>query len=56
MFVGLFLQILLHGEPQRRAVSRLELVGQLFFLALGGIVGVLAGPELIDLYESAFLG
>jgi leader peptidase (prepilin peptidase) / N-methyltransferase len=25
------------------------------FLALGGIVGVLAGPELIDLYESAFL-
>lgn len=26
------------------------------FLALGGIVGVLAGPELIDLYENAFLG
>jgi leader peptidase (prepilin peptidase)/N-methyltransferase len=25
------------------------------FLALGGIVGVLAGPELIDLYESNFL-
>jgi leader peptidase (prepilin peptidase)/N-methyltransferase len=25
------------------------------FLALGGIVGVLAGPELIDLYESTFL-
>lgn len=25
------------------------------FLALGGIVGVLAGPELIDLYESSFL-
>jgi leader peptidase (prepilin peptidase)/N-methyltransferase len=25
------------------------------FLALGGIVGVLAGPELIDLYEDAFL-
>jgi leader peptidase (prepilin peptidase)/N-methyltransferase len=26
------------------------------FLALGGIVGVLAGPELIDVYESNFLG
>jgi leader peptidase (prepilin peptidase) / N-methyltransferase len=25
------------------------------FLALGGIVGVLAGPELVDLYESNFL-
>jgi leader peptidase (prepilin peptidase)/N-methyltransferase len=25
------------------------------FLALGGLVGVLAGPELIDLYESNFL-
>ena len=25
------------------------------FLALGGIIGVLAGPELIDLYESNFL-
>jgi leader peptidase (prepilin peptidase) / N-methyltransferase len=25
------------------------------FLALGGIVGVLAGPELIDAYKSAFL-
>jgi leader peptidase (prepilin peptidase) / N-methyltransferase len=25
------------------------------FLALGGIVGVLAGPELIDVYENAFL-
>ena len=25
------------------------------FLALGGMVGVLAGPELIDLYESNFL-
>lgn len=25
------------------------------FLALGGIVGVLAGPELIDLYQSNFL-
>jgi leader peptidase (prepilin peptidase) / N-methyltransferase len=25
------------------------------FLALGGIVGVLAGPELIELYESNFL-
>jgi leader peptidase (prepilin peptidase)/N-methyltransferase len=25
------------------------------FLAVGGIVGVLAGPELIDLYESNFL-
>ena len=25
------------------------------FLALGGVVGLLAGPELIDLYESNFL-
>jgi leader peptidase (prepilin peptidase) / N-methyltransferase len=25
------------------------------FLALGGVVGVLAGPELIDLYENNFL-
>jgi leader peptidase (prepilin peptidase)/N-methyltransferase len=25
------------------------------FLALGGIVGVLAGPELIELYEDRFL-
>src|SRR5215211_6542024 len=25
------------------------------FLALGGIVGVLAGPELIDVYENTFL-
>jgi leader peptidase (prepilin peptidase)/N-methyltransferase len=25
------------------------------FLALGGIVGVLAGPELIDFYETNFL-
>ena len=25
------------------------------FLALGGIVGVLAGPELVDVYESNFL-
>ncbi|MEA2402028.1 MAG: leader peptidase (prepilin peptidase) / N-methyltransferase [Thermoleophilaceae bacterium] len=26
------------------------------FLAIGGLAGVLAGPELIDLYESNFLG
>src|SRR5918999_3141368 len=26
------------------------------FLALGGIVGVLAGPELVELYEDQFLG
>jgi leader peptidase (prepilin peptidase)/N-methyltransferase len=25
------------------------------FLAIGGLIGVLAGPELIDLYESSFL-
>jgi leader peptidase (prepilin peptidase) / N-methyltransferase len=25
------------------------------FLALGGLVGVLAGPELIDVYDDAFL-
>jgi prepilin signal peptidase PulO-like enzyme (type II secretory pathway) len=26
------------------------------FLAIGGLAGVLAGPELIDFYESNFLG
>jgi leader peptidase (prepilin peptidase) / N-methyltransferase len=26
------------------------------FLALGGVAGVVAGPELIELYESNFLG
>ena len=26
------------------------------FLALGGIAGVVAGPELIELYEETFLG
>jgi leader peptidase (prepilin peptidase)/N-methyltransferase len=25
------------------------------FLALGGLVGLLAGPELVDLYEDRFL-
>jgi leader peptidase (prepilin peptidase)/N-methyltransferase len=25
------------------------------FLAIGGLVGVLAGPELIDAYKSTFL-
>jgi leader peptidase (prepilin peptidase)/N-methyltransferase len=25
------------------------------FLALGGIVGVLAGPELVELYDDQFL-
>jgi leader peptidase (prepilin peptidase)/N-methyltransferase len=25
------------------------------FLAIGGLVGVLAGPELIDFYDSNFL-
>jgi leader peptidase (prepilin peptidase)/N-methyltransferase len=25
------------------------------FLALGGLAGLLAGPELIDLYQDAFL-
>ena len=25
------------------------------FLALGGLVGLLAGPELIDLYTTSFL-
>ena len=26
------------------------------FLALGGLVGLLAGPELIELYTTRFLG
>jgi leader peptidase (prepilin peptidase)/N-methyltransferase len=25
------------------------------FLALGGVVGVLAGPDLVDLYRNSFL-
>lgn len=37
------------------AAARKKAVPFGIFLALGGIVGVLAGPELIDLYESNFL-
>ena len=37
------------------AVARKKAIPFGVFLALGGIVGVLAGPELIDLYESNFL-
>jgi leader peptidase (prepilin peptidase)/N-methyltransferase len=37
------------------AAGRKKVVPFGIFLALGGIVGVLAGPELIDLYESNFL-
>jgi leader peptidase (prepilin peptidase) / N-methyltransferase len=37
------------------AAARKKAVPFGVFLALGGIVGVLAGPELIDLYESNFL-
>jgi leader peptidase (prepilin peptidase)/N-methyltransferase len=37
------------------AAARKKAVPFGIFLALGGIVGVLAGPELIDVYESAFL-
>jgi leader peptidase (prepilin peptidase)/N-methyltransferase len=37
------------------AAARKKAVPFGVFLALGGIVGVLAGPELIDAYESAFL-
>jgi leader peptidase (prepilin peptidase)/N-methyltransferase len=36
------------------AAARKKAVPFGVFLALGGIVGVLAGPELIDLYESTF--
>jgi len=25
------------------------------FLALGGVIGLLAGPELVDLYRDSFL-
>ena len=37
------------------AAGRKKAVPFGIFLALGGIVGVLAGPELIDVYESNFL-
>ena len=37
------------------AAARKKAVPFGVFLALGGIVGVLAGPELIDLYEDNFL-
>jgi leader peptidase (prepilin peptidase)/N-methyltransferase len=37
------------------AAARKKAVPFGVFLALGGIVGVLAGPELIDLYEDRFL-
>jgi leader peptidase (prepilin peptidase) / N-methyltransferase len=37
------------------AAARKKAVPFGIFLALGGIVGVLAGPELVDLYETNFL-
>ena len=37
------------------AAARKKAVPFGVFLALGGIVAVLAGPELIDLYEDNFL-
>jgi leader peptidase (prepilin peptidase)/N-methyltransferase len=37
------------------AAARKKAVPFGIFLALGGIVGVLAGPELIDVYETNFL-
>jgi leader peptidase (prepilin peptidase)/N-methyltransferase len=37
------------------AAARKKAVPFGIFLALGGIVGVLAGPELVDVYESNFL-
>jgi leader peptidase (prepilin peptidase)/N-methyltransferase len=37
------------------AAARKKAVPFGVFLALGGIVGVLAGPELIELYEDRFL-
>jgi leader peptidase (prepilin peptidase) / N-methyltransferase len=38
------------------AAARKKAVPFGVFLALGGIAGVLAGPELIELYEDRFLG
>jgi leader peptidase (prepilin peptidase) / N-methyltransferase len=38
------------------AAARKKAVPFGIFLALGGIVAVLAGPELVDLYEGNFLG
>jgi leader peptidase (prepilin peptidase)/N-methyltransferase len=37
------------------AAGRKKAVPFGIFLALGGIVGVLAGPELIDVYETNYL-
>jgi leader peptidase (prepilin peptidase)/N-methyltransferase len=37
------------------AVARKKAVPFGIFLAIGGVAGVLAGPELIDLYEDSFL-
>jgi leader peptidase (prepilin peptidase)/N-methyltransferase len=37
------------------AQARKQAVPFGIFLAIGGLVGVLAGPELIDFYESTFL-
>ncbi len=37
------------------AAARKKAVPFGVFLALGGLVGVLAGPELIDAYRDAFL-
>jgi leader peptidase (prepilin peptidase) / N-methyltransferase len=42
--------VLREGPAARRATLPFGV-----FLALGGIAGVLAGPELIDLYDDAFL-
>jgi leader peptidase (prepilin peptidase) / N-methyltransferase len=47
--VGLFIL------AREGAAARKKAVPFGIFLALGGIVGVLAGPELIDLYETSFL-
>ena len=47
--VGLFI------IAREGAAGRKKAVPFGVFLALGGIVGVLAGPELIDVYESNFL-
>ena len=37
------------------AAARKKAVPFGVFLAFGGLVGVLAGPELVDLYEDTFL-
>jgi leader peptidase (prepilin peptidase)/N-methyltransferase len=48
--VGLAILAREGSEARKRAVPFAP------FLALGGLIGLLAGPELVDLYQTRFLG